>query len=153
GVPIKLTKPKKKVITLPAAALFPVQHSLQLIAAASEGQRVFTADLFDASEKGDKAYATTAYIGAAYPVGFNRQLPAVPNSESLNALHSWPVSLSYYEKSSAAEHTVPTYELASVSFETGVSRRIYIAYGEFPIGGELKELTFLDAPKCDLAKK
>jgi hypothetical protein len=151
GVRVELSKPKKKALTLSGSVLFPVQHSLQLIAAAGNGQQNFTTDLFDASEKGDKAYSTTAYIGPAYPPGFNRQLPAVANSESLNDLRAWPVSLSYYEKSKSAEDATPAYELAFVFFENGVSRRLFIDYGEFSIRGELKELTFLDAGKCDPA--
>jgi hypothetical protein len=153
GLRVELAKPKKKVVNLPAGALFPIQHSLHLIAAAQDGRRVFTSDLFDASDKADKAYATTAFIGKPYPAGFNRQLPAVAHSEVLNDLQSWPISLSYYDKSKSREDAVPSYELAVVFFENGVSRRLYIDYGEFSIKGELKELTFLEAAKCDLAKK
>lgn len=153
GLRVELTKPKKKVINLPAGALFPIQHSLRLIAAAQDGHRVFTADLFDASEKAEKAYLTTAFIGKPYPVGFNRQLPPVAHAEALDGLQSWPISLSYFDRAKSREDAVPSYELAFVFFENGVSRRLSIDYGEFSIRGELKELTFLESSKCDLARK
>ncbi len=152
-IKVELAKPKKKVVTLSSGALFPIQHTMQLITAAKSGRTVFAADLYDASEKGEKVYTTNAYIGVRHSPGFNKTLPAVANAESLDKLEAWPVSLSYYDKSKADADAVPTYELAFVFFENGVSRRLFIDYGDFSIRGELKELTFLNPGKCDQAKK
>ena len=44
---------------------------------------------------------------------------------------------------------MPAYELAFLYFENGVSRRLYIDYGEFAIRGSLKEITFLEPGKCE----
>jgi len=39
--------------------------------------------------------------------------------------------------------------MRSVFFENGVNGEIYIDYGEFAILGELKEIVFHEAPKCE----
>ncbi|MCL4765883.1 MAG: DUF1849 family protein [Hyphomicrobiaceae bacterium] len=150
---VELTKPKKRVIKLSDDAMFPIQHSGRLLAAARDGLTVFSTDLFDASEKGEKVYATSAFIGARHEPGYNKSLPAVPGAEPLDALAAWPIALSYYEKGKDLEDAVPSYELAFVLFDNGVSRRILIDYGNFSIRGELKEITFLEPDKCTPVRK
>ena len=44
---------------------------------------------------------------------------------------------------------MPVYELSFLFFENGVSRKLFIDYGEFAIQGELKEITFLAPSKCE----
>jgi hypothetical protein len=128
---------------------FPIQHSIALLDAAARGETVFQADLYDGSEKGEKVYATTAYIGRSRPAGFNKQLARAKNADPLDGLKSWPVSISYFDPGSQKADTVPSYELAFLYFENGVSRRLYIDYGDFAIRGSLKEITFFESGKCD----
>ncbi|HEX7075690.1 MAG TPA: cell envelope integrity EipB family protein [Hyphomicrobiaceae bacterium] len=145
---VELKQPKKKTIKLPNAAIFPIQHSSRMLEAAREGKHIFTTDLFDASEKGEKVYATNAYIGSRLPPGYNKQLPEVPGADVLNELPAWPVALSYYEKGTEQEDALPAYELSFIYFDNGVSRRLLIDYGNFSIRGELKELTILEPEPC-----
>lgn len=152
-VRVELTKPKKRVVKVPGGVMFPIQHSIRLLEAARNGQTVMTTDLFDASEKGEKVYLTSAYIGARREPGYNKTLPPVPNAEVLDALPAWPVALSYYEKGKDHEDAVPSYELAFIFFENGVSRRLNIDYGNFSIRGELKDLVMLNEDKCTPARK
>lgn len=146
---VELEKPQRKKVDVESKALFPIQHSLSLLAAARAGERVFVSDLYDGSEKGEKIYATTAALGAKLPPGYNRELPVAKNADVLDALNAWPVSLSYFEAGKDKDDAVPTYELAFIFFENGVSRKLLIDYGEFSIRGQLNELTFLDPGKCD----
>jgi EipB-like len=44
---------------------------------------------------------------------------------------------------------LPVYELAFLIFENGVSRKLYIDYGEFALNGELREITFHEPSKCE----
>ncbi len=150
---VELTKPKKRVIKVPVDAMFPIQHSMKLLEAARSGQSVLAANLFDASEKGEKVYTTTAFIGARHAPGYNKGLPAVPNADPLDTLPAWPVALSYFDKGNELEDAVPSYELGFVYFDNGVSRRLLIDYGNFSIRGELKELEFLAAENCHPAGK
>lgn len=147
-VRVELTRPERKEVQLKPNVFFPIQHSIALIAAAEKGERVFQADLYDGSEKGEKVYATTAYIGRMNSPGYNKRLPAAKNAERLDGLKSWPVSISYFDPGSEKADSAPSYELAFQYFENGVSRRLYIDYGEFAIRGTLKEIAFLEPGKC-----
>ncbi len=146
---IELTKPDKKEIPLKKNVYFPIQHSIALLAAARKGDPLFQADLYDGSEKGVKIYSTTSYIGQPQAAGHNKKLAAVKNTEKLDGLRSWPVSISYFEEGAEKKDAVPSYELAFLYFENGVSRRLFIDYGDFAIRGTLKEIAFLEVGKCD----
>ncbi len=74
--------------------------------------------------------------------GSNRQLPQVKNAERLDSLKGWPVSIAYFEPGSGKQDALPVYELSFLMFENGVSRKLYIDYGEFALQGELTEITF-----------
>jgi hypothetical protein len=149
---VELTKPAKKDVALKRNVYFPIQHSIALLAAARSGKSLFEADLYDGSEKGEKIYATSSFIGASRPAGYNKTLPRIESAARLDGLKSWPVSISYYEGASDKVDSVPVYELAFLYFENGVSRRLYIDYGDFSIRGTLKEITFYEPGKCGNAK-
>jgi hypothetical protein len=148
-VKVELTKPAKKDLSLNSKVYFPIQHSIALIRAARSGKLSFRADLFDGSEKGEKVYDTVSAIGRLVPPGGNAKLPAVANAERLDALAAWPVSIGYFEPGSEKTDAVPVYELGFLFFENGVSRKLYIDYGEFAIKGELKEITFSEPTRCE----
>jgi len=150
---IVLTKPAAKEIAIKRATYFPIQHSMALIEAARKGVTVFTADLYDGSEKGEKVYNTTAYIGKAKPTGHNKTLATVAQASRLDAIKSWPVSISYYDDATGKTDAVPSYELAFLYFENGVSRKLFIDYGDFAIRGTLSQITFLEPGKCNASVK
>jgi envelope integrity protein B len=152
-VKVELTRPEKKEMQLKPNVFFPIQHSIALLHAAEKGETVFQADLYDGSEKGEKVYTTTSYIGHVQPAGYNRKLEPAKNAERLDGLKAWPVSISYFEPGSEKQDAVPSYELAFLYFEDGVSRRLFIDYGEFSVRGTLKEITFLQPAKCGGQKK
>ena len=126
-----------------------MQHSIALLQAAKVGKASFRADLYDGSEKGEKVYDTVSIIGRRRPPGANQQLPRVKNVEALDGLAAWPVSIGYFEPGSDKTDAVPVYELTFLFFENGVSRKLFIDYGEFAIRGELKEITFHPPSKCE----
>ena len=148
-VKVELTKPAKKDLSLPARVYFPVQHSIALVGAAKVGKQVFRADLYDGSEKGEKVYDTVSFIGSRRPPGSNQRLPKVKNTEQLDELAAWPVSIGYFEPGSDRKDAIPVYELGFLFFENGVSRKLFIDYGEFAIQGDLKEITFHPPSKCE----
>jgi len=149
GVKVELTRPKKKSVTLSNSIYFPVQHSVALLEAARSGKSLFVGDLYDGSEKGEKIYSTTSAIGRRAAPGSLKIPASVKNGDVLDKLPSWPIAISYFEPNSDKKDAVPSYELSFRYFENGVSTKLMIDYGEFAIKGELKEITFLDAPKCD----
>jgi len=148
-VKVELTKPAKKDLSLSSRVYFPVQHSIALVAAARLGKTMFRADLYDGSEKGEKVYDTVSVIGSRRQPGSNQRLPQVKNAEQLDQQAAWPVSIAYFEPGSDKKDAVPVYELGFLFFENGVSRKLFIDYGEFAIQGEIKEIVFLPSNKCE----
>jgi hypothetical protein len=146
---VELTKPTAKHLALPQRVYFPIQHSIALLDAANTGKRFFRADLYDGSEKGEKVYDTISVIGRVVPAGGNRKLARVKNADRLDGIAAWPVSIGYFEPNSDKTDAVPVYELTFWFFENGVSRKLYIDYGEFAIQGELAQITFHEPSKCD----
>jgi len=149
-VAIEISKPEAKALSLPSSTYFPIQHSIAMLRGAMAGKVRFEADVYDGSEKGDKVSSTVTVIGKGR-VADAAVLPAgVPNIDRLKALRYWPISTGYYEKGKALEKkdALPNYEMAAHFYENGVSTKLVMDYGDFSLKGELKELTFLDAPVC-----
>jgi hypothetical protein len=149
---VELTKPVTKHLALPQRVYFPIQHSIALLNAAHMGKSSFRADLYDGSEKGEKVYDTISMIGRKIAAGGNRELARVKNAERLDGIAAWPVSIGYFEPNSDKSDAVPVYELSFWFFENGVSRKLFIDYGEFAIQGELAQITFHEPSKCDQPK-
>ncbi len=142
---IKLKRPKAQNIDIPSNVMFPTQHSIEIIRAAILGKAFLQADLYDGSEKGLKVFSTTAIIGKKRVSGGDG-LENVKNSEVLNKVNSWPVSIGYFDKDKSV--SVPTYQIAFRLFENGVSRKLFIDYGAFSIKGTLKKIDFFPTGKC-----
>lgn len=147
SISITLQKPSKAKLSLPGRVMFPTQHSLAILNAAAEGKRRLNADLYDGSEKGNKIYSTSAFIGEALPAGENSKLPPLKNGETLNSLVSWPVLISYYDKSQNNEG-IPVYEISFRLYSNGVSRKLRLDYGNFSMSGEISQIEFKKPAPC-----
>ena len=145
---IELSHPDRRKSAIGGAALFPVQHSIQLIDAAKRGRTLFVADFFDGAEGGEKTYVVSAQIGKPMAAAFNRSLPRVGQADKLDGVPAWPVMLSYFEQGSEAKDAVPVYEMGFVFFANGISRRLMIDNGEYTMKGELSELKLLEPTPC-----
>lgn len=148
AVDVTLTKPDRKDLTLKPGVVFPMQHSRALIAAAKSGERVFAAELFDGSEKGERVYFTSAVIGD--PVDGRQARDVLPDADeaSLAGRRAWPVAISYFDVEKPAGDALPDYELSFLFFENGISTRLMIDYGDFAIRGRLAQLTMLPSGDC-----
>jgi hypothetical protein len=147
AVAVRLEKPQKTGLTLTGNILFPTQHSLALLKAALGGQTRLQADIYDGSEKGTKMYETSSVIGAPLELSANSQLPAIKNSGALDSIPSWPVVVSYYERTPKKDG-LPAYEISFRMYANGVSRKLKLDYGTFSLDGELASIVFLDAKPC-----
>ena len=63
AVKVKLSQPSHAELNLSGKVLFPTQHSIALMNAALDGEALLQAQIYDGSEKGQKVYDTTAFIG------------------------------------------------------------------------------------------
>lgn len=148
---VALERPEKKKVALPKDVHFPMQHAANLIAAARDGKKLFSAALYDGSEKGQKHYLTTAVIGKKFEPGAVANTVSLKHAERFQGLSSWPMSISYFDAGKDKEDSLPAYELNFRYFENGVTSDLQIDYGEFALKGELKELEMLPQSKCSAA--
>jgi hypothetical protein len=146
AVKVKLSQPAQTELNLSGQVLFPTQHSLALIKAAQGSQVLLQARIFDGSEKGQKVYETTAFIGTKVQPGGDANLEGAAREKGLGALASWPVSIGYFEPKGG--DLTPSYQIDFRLYENGVSRELLIDYGDFSIHGTLTALEYLKSPDC-----
>ena len=154
AVNVVLDKPNRLKLKLDGQPLFPTQHSVAILDAARQGTNVVQANIYDGSEKGDKLYETTTFIGKAVAPGPSTPT-GVANAEKLDELVSWPVTISYFERAtgSGKDEGLPAYELSFRLFTNGVSRDLLIDYGSFAIKGVLSRIDFREPAACPPKKK
>ncbi|HYJ59152.1 MAG TPA: cell envelope integrity EipB family protein [Methyloceanibacter sp.] len=146
AVKVKLSQPAQAEVNLSGQVLFPTQHSLALIEAAQAGEVLFQARIYDGSEKGQKVYETTAFIGAKLQPGVGDKLEAAAKEKGLDKLASWPMSIGYFEPKGS--DLTPSYQIDFRLYENGVSRELLIDYGDFSIHGTLTALEYLKSAEC-----
>jgi hypothetical protein len=146
AVKVNISQPARGELDLPDRVLFPTQHSMRLIDAAQSGQSMLQAQLYDGSEKGQKVYETTAFIGKSIAAGTDTGLEQVAKDKGLAELVSWPVSIGYFEATGG--DLTPSYQIDFRLYANGVSRELLIDYGDFSIHGTLSSLEYLKAEEC-----
>lgn len=151
-IAVALTKPAKKSSDLKGDIYFPIEHSMALIRAARAQKSIFTANLYDGSEGGEKVYATTSAIGRQSPAGATKQLAKLKNGDKVAGVPSWPVSISYFGPDKKHADAMPLYEMSYRFHENGITSDLKIDHGEFALKGELTELTLLEPSKCEPQK-
>jgi hypothetical protein len=146
AVQVKLSQPSHAELNLSGKVLFPTQHSFALMNAAQEGESLLQAEIYDGSEKGQKVYETTAFIGKPVPPGSEDKMEAPAKEKGLADLVSWPVSIGYFEAKGG--DLTPSYQIDFRLYANGVSRELLIDYGDFSIHGTLTKLEYLKAEAC-----
>ncbi|WP_141702074.1 cell envelope integrity EipB family protein [Methyloceanibacter stevinii] len=147
AITVRLTQPESEEFNLSGPVLFPTQHSIALIERAASGQSVFQAKVYDGTEKGQRVFDTTAFIGSMVkPGGDADRLEKVAQDEKLDELPSWPISIGYFDL--AAGDLTPSYQIDFRLYENGVSRDLLIDYGEYTVEGKLSSLEYLKEKKC-----
>jgi hypothetical protein len=146
---VELTKPERQSARIDAPVYFPIDHSIALIRQAKSAGRVFSGNLYDGSEGGQKYYFTAASIGK---VSANEHLSAVPkftgDLKKLQGLRSWPVSIAYFKPEERHFDQLPLYEMSFRFHENGITSNLVIDHGDYRLKGELKELTLIEQSPC-----
>ena len=145
-VKVNVSQPARAELDLSGQVLFPTQHSIALIDAAQSGRTLLQAQIYDGSEKGQKVYETTAFIGKPVAPGPDTKLEPVAKDKGLSELVSWPVSIGYFEAKGG--DLTPSYQIDFRLYANGVSRELLIDYGDFSIHGTLSSLEYLKAEAC-----
>lgn len=156
AIVVELSEPAARRERFEGRILFPIQHSLAMLAAARRGDELLDVRLYDGSDNGAKVYQATTVIG--HDSGARDRSPAPGSGDGdddrsriagLEKLPSWPMLVSYFEPLSLPGEVVPAYEMGFRMFENGVVRDLRIDYGDFALDGELSKLEYLELTACE----
>ena len=147
---IDLVKPEHKVLDIDAAAVFPTEHMVRVIAAAHSGKTILEFPVFDGSDTGEKVYDTLTVIGGKLSGDQRKHDDAADTLTALQSVPRWPVTISYFEKTSAPKSAdqTPTYAIGFELYENGISRALSLDYNDFVVTGKLTSLDLKDVKPC-----
>ncbi|MBI2719249.1 MAG: DUF1849 family protein [Rhizobiales bacterium] len=134
-----------KPFTVPAGALFPMQHQLHLMDLAASGGDRDTSVVYDGSD-GANSYRAITFIGKKKEAGANARDTGNGQARLLKDLPSWPMSISYY--SLAGNSDTPSYQVTFDLYQNGVATGLVLDYGNFVLNGELRQLELLTSDPC-----
>ena len=147
-IAVTLTKPKEAKIGLDQAIAFPTEHVRKIIEAARAGTTILQLPVYDGSESGEKVYNTLSIIGRVIGPGERVPTDAAAGQAALAGLKRWPVTVSYFDRSSKAGEQMPVYAISFELYENGISRALILDYNDFSIRGELTSLEIRDTKPC-----
>ena len=152
AVRVHLTKPARHALSMPADAVFPTEHVARIIAAARAGKTLLSFPVYDGSDTGLKLYDTLTVIGKEIPPGAQPPKDAAAKVPALAKLARWPVTVSYFERESAAKQQTheqtPTYAISFELYENGISRALLLYYSNFTLRGTMTALTLKTPKPC-----
>ena len=140
----EIKQPEAKTFTIPAGALFPMQHQLKVVDAALAGQKRFVADVFDGSD-GINSVQAIATIGNRVEPGQGKDKGSA-EAKPLLALASWPVTIAYFQPGSAED--TPNFQISFSLYENGIATNMVLDYGNLALTGRLSGLELLKADEC-----
>jgi hypothetical protein len=146
-VAIALTKPQEKSFKISADVVFPTEHVRRAITAARAGKSILEFQVYDGSESGEKIYNSLTVIGQPIPPDRTPN-DVASKAAPLAGLTRWPVTISYFDKSSASGEQTPVYAITFELYENGVSRNLLLDYGDFSVSGELTQIDFKEVKSC-----
>jgi hypothetical protein len=139
-------KGEAKPFTIPGGALFPMQHQLNVMDKAEQGESRDASLLYDGSD-GATTYRAITFIGRRKDAGGNSRDIANSEAKPLAALPSWPVTISYYP-TAAVDQDTPSYQVGFDLYSNGVATGLVLDYGDFVLGGELAQFELLKTEAC-----
>ena len=148
AVAVTLTKPQDRKVDIEAAIIFPTEHVRRILDATREGKSILEFPIYDGSETGEKVYNTLTVIGRVIAPSERVPTDAAGAQQALAGLKRWPVTVSYFEKSSKPGEQLPVYAISFELYENGISRALMLDYNDFAISGELKTLEIKDTKAC-----
>ncbi|WP_246681532.1 cell envelope integrity EipB family protein [Candidatus Tokpelaia sp.] len=139
GLEVVLTKPDDENYKL-KKAYFPLAQMEDIIKNALAGKHFMKMDLFDGSGAADNVAETTIIIGS-------RQKPA-PDDREIKFMGdfadepTWPVTIAYFDDAENKDG-LPGYRTEFLLYENGITRNLFMDYGDFSIRGKLVRLDIL----------
>jgi hypothetical protein len=148
GIAVNLSKPESKKFDIDAGLVFPTEHMRRIIAAARDGKNILELPVFDGSENGQKTFNTLTVIGRVIPADQRPPGDAAAGKAALAGLVRWPVTISYFDRTSRESEQTPTYAITFELYENGISRALVLDYNDFVLTGEMTTLEIRDSKPC-----
>lgn len=137
-------EPKGLMLDLPAGTLFPFQHTLAIIDAATSGTGRDFSPFFDGSQPDKSPLAVNSLVlGAAHRGDEGPGAGLGPLTEHV----WWPVRLAFFEN--GVDGDEPDIEMTQYVQENGVIRRFDFDYGEFTVVATLERIEPIALPDCN----
>lgn len=141
------TQPENKTIRLPEGTIFPTEHTIRLLEAASGGKHFVARVVFDGTDDSG-AFDVDAVVGRGQAANSNIS-PAI-SKPSVNAVllsgPSWPFHIAFFSQGS--KDALPDYEVGLRYYLNGVADEMVQSFGTFSLKGTLEKLQPLAAPSC-----
>jgi hypothetical protein len=148
GIAVNLSKPQAKKFDIDAGMVFPTEHMRRIIAAARDGQTILELPVYDGSENGQKTFNTLTVIGRPIPPDQRVPEDAAAGQTALAGLIRWPVTISYFDRTSNQNEQTPTYSITFELYENGISRALLLDYNDFVLKGDMTTLEIKDSKAC-----
>ncbi len=146
---VSMLLPKKEKFSLPANTTFPLAHTLRLLRFARRGETFDEVNFYEGSSE-QKAFLVSSVIGRKKPAGTGKFQSESMHDAPLNALSSWPVSISYYDPSNKDEgEELPIHQISFALYDNGVAGDMIIDYGDFKLNAVLTGLEMLEETNCN----
>ncbi len=138
---VTFTAPKRRTLKLSPGTLFPVGHSVEMIALAGRAPTMVTRTVFDGMSF-DGAFQLSAALGAPTTRGAD----GGTGLQALAGRRYWPVQLAFFPVSSPA--AAPEHEVGMHMYDNGISDELLVSFGEFTVRSRLTRLEILKPRVC-----
>lgn len=141
------SSPAGTELLLPDDVVFPSEFTVELLEAASRGERTVSRSIFEGAES-DRRFDVTAFIGEAGTTPDDAGAADIEEGKglALTGMKTWPVHMSYFDPKTA--DGLPSYEVSYWLFENGISASLLMDYGGFVLRGDLDALVYFDPDDC-----
>ncbi len=143
------TIPEELVFDLKEQTLFPMAHSLDILELAEQGEKLYSATIFDGSDE-DGPVEINAFIGKS--VNAMALIEALPEIDTtLINTPAWKVRMAFFPLIEAAADA--EYEMDAVFHDNGVISDMLVEYRDFSVTQKLTALEKLEAEDCEKTEK
>ena len=128
-----------KKLTFQKDVLFPIEHLLELIKTARNGEKILTKKVFFGNEDKEFIKIVSAFIGQI-------RISKLEDIEYLKDKKIWPIKVAFYEQNT--KQVNPEYEIYIEIDDLGVVHSYKVDYGNFEIKALLKKFELLPKTIC-----
>jgi len=120
--------------------IFPLHYTLQMLENAKKGKAFDRLALYDGTDGADRLVETVLVVGAAKTPGEDGEAKIMGE---LAEKKVWPVTVSYFNDSENKDG-LPVYRTSFLLYKNGITRDLFMDYGDFSMRGKLVKLEILD---------